>query len=337
MHAFEFLRGRKGNTPKPVYAVVGDDAYLRRECVGAIVRGALGSGDDEDDLALTRFSGDQAALADVLDELRLVPFLSPRRVVSIENADPFVTAHRKELEAYAERPAASGVLILMVKTWPATTRLAKLVNQVGVALDCKAPKENELGPWLVKLAADHEAVKLDPDAALLLVELVGAEVGLLAMELGKLATYVGERREITRADVGRMVGAGRVESIWRILDAATTGQAAEALDHLDRLLTSGEHPVALLAAITASLRKLHQAGELRAGGRELREACGAAGIPPFAVEQTRRQHAHLGRARVHELPNQLLQTDLNLKGSSGLEPRVVLEELLLRLARPRRD
>lgn len=335
MHAFEFLRKGTTGAAKPVYAVYGDDPYLRREAIEVIVKTALG--DDPDATAVTRLAGEHAELADVLDELRTLPFLSKRRLVVVENADPFITAHRAELEAYVERPSATGTLVLVPKTWPGNTRLAKAVAKVGEPVECKAPREADLPEWLIRLAKDHENVALEPDAARLLVELVGPEVGLLAGEVGKLATYVGKSAKIRRQDVARMVGAGRVETIWRVLDAATTGKAAAALDDLDRLLTSGEHPVGLLAAMSASLRKLHHAGMLRAARRDLGEACREAGIPPFAAEQTRKQHAHLGPRRVDGLPALLLRTDLDLKGGSSLDPRAVLERFLVTLAQPRQD
>ncbi|HEX8203296.1 MAG TPA: DNA polymerase III subunit delta, partial [Isosphaeraceae bacterium] len=311
-------------------------AYLRRETLQAIVRTVLGG--EADELAVSRFAGDQAPLADVLDEVRTLPFLAKRRVAIVEGADPFVTAHRKEIEGYVERPSASGVLVLAVKTWPANTKLAKGVDKVGLAIDCKAPSERELPHWLIGLARARCGVKLDPGAAGLIVELVGPEVGLLASEVEKLAVSVGDRKVIAREDVARMVGAGRVETIWKALDAATTGRWAEALDDLDRLIAAGEHPVGLLAAMTASLRKVHHAGVLRRARVEARQACREAGINyPGAIDATLRQHAHLGPTRVDRLPELLLRADLDLKGSSTLAPRVVLERLLLQLARPRQD
>jgi DNA polymerase-3 subunit delta len=332
----EFLRKAAG-APKPIYAVYGDDPYLRREAIGGIIRAALGP--DADEGAVTRLAGDHAELADVLDELRTLPFLARRRVVIVENADPFVTAHRAELERYAERPAATGTLVLAPKTWPSNTRLAKAVAKVGEAVECKAPRESELPEWLMRLAKESEGVALEADAARLLVELVGPEVGLLASEVSKLATYVGKAAKIRRQDVAKMVGAGRVETIWRVLEAATTGKAAAALDDLDRLLTSGEHPVGLLAAMSASLRKVHHAGALRKARRDLGDACREAGIPTFpaAMELTQRQHAHLGPRRVDGLPAMLLRTDIDLKGGSPLDSRVVLERFLVALAGPRED
>lgn len=337
MLAFEFLRDPSRPGAKPIYAVAGDDPFLRREVLTAIGRVALG--DEADDLAVARFAGESAGLADVLDEVRTLPFLARTRVAVVENADPFVTAHRKELEAYAEHPARSGVLVLAVKSWPGNTRLAKVVERTGLAIDCKTPSERELPGWLVELARSRHALRLADDAARLLVELVGPEVGLLASELDKLAVYVGERKTIQRDDVTTMVGAGRVEAIWSVLTAATTGRAGEALADLDRLIASGEAPVGLLAAMAFSLRKVYHAGHLRLNRVDPREACREAGIPPYpaAVDGTIHQHKHLGPGRVARLPATLLRADLDLKGSSQLTPRAVLERLLVELARPRRD
>ncbi len=334
MRALEWLRDPAGQPKKSVYVVYGDDVYLRREVSASIARSVLGA--EADELAVSRFEGNAASLADVMDELRTLPFFSRRRIVIVADADPFVTKNRKELESYVDAPSGAGVLVLMVKSWPATTNLARQVAAAGLPLDCNSPPEKELVPWLIHHASKQDAV-LETDAARLLLELVGGEVGLLAAEVEKLAVYVGEARRIRRADVSRMVEAGRIETVWKVLDAATTGHAADAIGDLDQLLAAGEFPVRVLAAFTASLLKTHHAGRLRACRMSLEEACRIAGIREFAIGNTRRQHAHLGPSRVDRIPAVLLKADLDLKGGSLLDPRVVLEELLIWLALPRTD
>ncbi len=202
----------------------GDDAYLRDESIRAIARLAVAGGDTE--MAVTRVAGDHAKLADVLDEVRTLPFLAKCRVVVVDNADPFVTAYRKELEAYAEKPSRSGVLVLSAKSWPGNTKLAKQVEKVGTSIECKTPDERDLPAWLIELAKTRAKAKLDDDAARLLVDLVGPEVGLLASEVDKLIVYVGDRAQIRREDVAKMVGSGRIEKIFAVVDAATTGARA---------------------------------------------------------------------------------------------------------------
>jgi DNA polymerase III subunit delta len=261
-------------------------------------------------------------------------------LVIVEEADPFVTKYRKDLEAYVEKPSASGILLLQVKQWTATTRLAKLVDKAGMAIDCAALRDKDTAKivsWLVQYARTRCDAQLETGAANLLVELAGIEVGILVAEVEKLAVYAGSARRIERGDVAKMVGAGRVETIWKALDAVTTGQAGEALVLLDNLLAAGEFPIPLLAAMSASLLKVHHAGRLRAARLNLDEACRIAGIPTFALEKTRKQHAHLGPRRVDRLPALLLRADLDIKGGTVVDPRVVLELLFVALSRPRTD
>src|SRR4051812_48240308 len=100
MNALDLLRQTNAPATVPVYAVFGADSYLVRESIRAIARAAFSDGDGES--AIVRLAGGQARLADVLDEIRTLPFFSRRRMVIVEEADTFVTKYRKELEAYAE-------------------------------------------------------------------------------------------------------------------------------------------------------------------------------------------------------------------------------------------
>jgi DNA polymerase-3 subunit delta len=266
-----------------------------------------------------------------------LPFFSSRRLVIVDEADTFVTKHRKDLEGYVSHPSQAGTLLLQVKQWPATTKLAQLVEKSGLAVNATTPRETDLVKWITQLARSRFDSHLAADAARLLVELVGPEPGLLATEVEKLTVYAGESRRIESDDIVALVGAGRVETIWKALDAATTGQPQVALEQFDHLLGAGEHPTAMLAAMSVSLLKIHHAGRLRAARLSLDEACRRAGIPPFAVDKTRKQHAHLGPHRVDQLPSLLLKADLDLKGGSSLDPRTIVETLLIRLGVPRVD
>jgi DNA polymerase-3 subunit delta len=335
INALEWLRDSGDQPFRPVYVVFGDDSYLIRESIRGVNRALFGDADR--DASISRFAGPVTPLANVLDEVSTLPFFSRRRLVIVEEADTFVTKHRKDLEAYVANPSDSGALLLQVKQWPANTILAQLVEKSGLAISASSPREKELITWLTQLAPARFDAQLAPDAARLLVELVGPEAGILAAEVEKLAVYAGEKGRIERSDIMKLVGAGRVETIWKTLDAATTGEAKTAIEHLDTLLAAGEQPTPMVAAMSASLLKIHHAGRLRAARINLDEACRIAGIPAFAVSKTGKQHAHLGPKRVDQLPAMLLKADLDLKGGSMLDPRSILEILLVQLTLPRTD
>jgi DNA polymerase III subunit delta len=277
----------------------------------------------------------------VLDELATVAmFGGVKRLVAVEQADDFVSRYRQQLEDYVQRPGRTGVLVLDLDSLPANTRLYKLIAAGGLGIDCSAPAEARLTKWLADWAKKRHNVQLSPDAADALVELVGAELGLLDQELAKLAISLGEAKRITPELVARYVGGWRAKTAWEMLDAALEGKLPEAMRQLDRLLASGEQPVGILAQISATLRRFAAATRLvlqsESAGRRilLTQALEQAGVKTFILHKAERQLRRLGRNRGAQLYKWLLEADLDLKGDSSLPPRLILERLILRLAAP---
>src|SRR5271155_2421634 len=111
MNALEWLSTTDKPPVRPVYAVYGDDSYLIRESIRAIAFN-LFPDDEERESAISRFAGPTSWLANVLDEVSTLPFFSRRRLVIVDDADPFVTKYRRELENYLENPCESSSLLL---------------------------------------------------------------------------------------------------------------------------------------------------------------------------------------------------------------------------------
>jgi DNA polymerase III subunit delta len=338
MDSLTFLERLPKAKPQPLYVLHGDEPFLKRQALAAVQRLVLGEGDPG--FALTTFPGDKASWGDVRDELETLPFLSPRRLVVVDNADPFVTRERARLEKFVAgldaRAKSTGVLVLDVASFPASTRLAKLVPDAS-SITCKAPASHLLPEWCVKWCAGRHGKQLAGPAARLLVDLVGPEMGQLDQELAKLAAYVGAAPGIGPEDVDKLVGQSRAETTWKIFDLIGAGRAGESLDYLGRLLDQGEDPLRLLGAFSMQLRRLAQAARLSGQGVALGEALERAGVPgyPAARRGAEQQMRHLGRRRLDQLYDWLLQTDLGLKGSSPRPPRTLLERFVVQLARPR--
>jgi DNA polymerase-3 subunit delta len=331
MDSLSFLGLASRTDPCSVYALTGDESFLKRQVLDALRTLVLGP--EGGDLGLTTVSGDAAIWASIHDELETLPFLSPRRLVVVDGADPFVTRERSRLEKYVAAPSRTGVLVLEVQSWPANTRLAKLLPDEAT-LDCKALPVGRLPQWCRSWCSARYGKDVAPAAAQLLVDLVGAQMGQLDQELTKLALYAGAAPRVEVADVDTLVGNSRAEKTWKIFDLIGAGQQSEALTLLDRFFEQGEDPFRLLGAFSHHLRGLARASRLVARGIPLTVALAQAGIPPFAVRGAEAQMRHLGRGRLDSLFDWLLQIDLGLKGSSQLPARTLLERLVVRLARP---
>jgi DNA polymerase-3 subunit delta len=330
MDSLAFLERADRLKPQPVYVLHGDEDFLKRQVLTALRGLVLGEGDTA--FGLSAHAGDKTSFAAVRDELETMPFLTPRRLVIIENGDAFVTQFRGQLEKYVAEPAATGVLALDVKTWPANTRLAKLLDS-NATIVCKTPAAFRLPAWCTQWAAACHGKQLSGDAAKLLVDLVGSEMGQLDQELAKLAIYVGTATRIESGDVDKLVGNSRAENMWKIFDALGAGNSAGALTILDRLFEQGEEPLRILGAFSMQLRRLAQAARWSQQGQPLLTALDRAGVPPFAQRGCEQQLRHLGRRRADRLYDWLLEADLGLKGSSQLPARTLLERLVVQLAR----
>ncbi len=337
--ALDYLAKPEKHPPRPVCAVFGDEAFLRRQVILGLR--TVVSGGDDGDFSLSTFDGRSAVLRDVLDELATVAmFGGGRRLAVVEEAGEFVSRYRAELEDYVARPSASGVLVLELDSLPSNTRLYKSIAAEGLLVDCGAPAPARLTKWLADWAKQRHGVQVPPAAGEMLIETIGPELGLLDQELAKLALLAGEDRKITPEMVGRSVGGWRAKTTWEMLDAALDGKVPEAMLQLDRLLASGEQPVGLLGQISASLRRFAAATRLvlqaEAAHRRpnLRNALEQAGVRSFVLQKAERQLRLLGRHRGAQLYRWLLQADLDLKGESTMPPRLILERLIVRLAAP---
>lgn len=333
MDSLQFLERIAKSEPQPIYVLFGDEDFLKREVLTAIRR--LIVGEDADSLAYSAVPGDRAVFAAVVDELFTLPFLCSRRLVVVEGADKFVTDSRQKLEKYVGAPAAKGTLVLVVKTWTATTRLAKLVP-AETTVECKALPAARLPEWCVRRAKTAHGKPIHSTAAQLLVDLIGGDMGLLDQELAKLASYAADAKEISRADVDRCVGRSRTEQVWNIFDALAAGQSATAFAMLTRLFEQGDDPMAILGAFSWRLRTLAMTHRGLQSGRSLSEALSEAKVPQFraAQEAAERQLRHLGERRLDQLYDLLIEVDQGMKGYSALPPRLLLERLLVRLAVP---
>jgi DNA polymerase III subunit delta len=326
MHAIDFLKQPPDPIP-PVVVLSGGQKYLKQSALALLRKHLI----DDDETSLTRFPGPDAQLQSVADELHTVSMWGDRRLVIVDNADEFVTAFRGGLEKFVDKPAKKSVLVLDVNTWQKTTRLYKQVLAKGLEIDCSDLKGSQLLKWIQDTVKDVYQQSISREAANLLIEFVGEELGLLDTELAKLASFVGASGKIDVSDVKAIVGGWRMETTWAMTDATRDNDLDLALKALDQLLTAGEPPMKLLGGITFVFRKFSQAAEY-SRSTQLDQALRQAGVFPAAVVPGQNYLRRLGRAKAERILQTLLAADSGLKGANSLPERLLLERLLLELA-----
>lgn len=331
VHASKLLKPSDKTEVPPVVAVAGDQRFLKVACLRELGRRVLG---EDDEFGPSRFPGESVDLKVVLDELATVSMWGGRRLAVVEDADAFVTSNRAALERYVAKPSKGGVLVLDVKSWPKNTKLAKAVAATGLELDCSELKGAELQKWLVETAKDEYGKSIERDAAALLGELAGPDLGMLDRELSKLADYVGDRKEISTAEVTALVGGWKAETTFKMLEHVRAGDLGAALVELDRLLRAGEAPQRILGGVLFVYRKLAAATEAARRGMPLPAAVRSAGVFPKDQAESVEYLKRIGSKAAGRFFEHLVEADAALRGYGKLPERIVLERLLIRLTGP---
>ena len=351
IHAFDALQA-KAPKPVPLIALFGDERFLQSLVIKRLVQQFCRSENQE--FGVSYLTGDSAAWIDVHDELAAKSLFGGGgpKVVVLQDADRFVKKYRDHLEDYLKKPAATGCLILVVSTWPSNTKLYKALDKSGLQIDCgppvvkrgrgKARDDQRICKWLSSWSRSQYEFELKPDAAQQLLETGDCDFGMLDQQLAKLSLFA-DGGSISAADVHQYIGGWRTQTVWQAVDAATEGNAGEAIRLLGQLLQSGEHPLALFGQLSWSLRRYGEVWEILAratrDGKRLgmQDAIKQAGFRAWggelAAAETRLKQ--LGRDRVRRILSWLVEVDLSLKGTHSHEKRarLALETLFTQMAR----
>lgn len=352
VHIFDFV-AQSGSVkiPAGVCPLFGGERFLQKLAINEI-RQAWGG--DDSDFTISQFEGPTVQWADIMDELSSKSLFDSgaAKAVIIDNADPFVKLHRDRLEDLVDKPPADGTLFLVVETWASNTKLYKRIEKGGLQIHCDAPiikrgrgkqrDDAKIIKWLISQGKSKYDFKLPETGASVLIELTECNFGRMDQELNKISLYANEAEELTPMAIRKIVGGWPTQTMWSAIDSALDGKAGHALDLLAQLFAAGEHPLAMFGQISWSLRRFAEAGELvtRDSRRKRRinmnDSLKAAGFKTWGNElQTAGGRLkQLGRKRVGELLDQLVEVDFALKRTHSREERgrLMLELLFTRMS-----
>ena len=325
-------RASKSAEPGGVVALVGPEPYLQRQALSDL---AADLGADAQ-----RFDADGATAdaGNVFDEARSVAMFGGRRLVVVRDADEFVTRHRAAVETFLESLAAGGtlggnVLVLRCGTLPKNTRVYKLVDKVGRIVVCEPPKTSDLPAWVARRGKEAHGVVVSREAANLLSDLIGADLGTLDNELAKLALQVGDGGTVAPDLISGGVAFRREQQMWTLTDALTAGRPSDALGIWRQLLATDNS--AEFRAVTwlalwldkadAALRLSRRGDKPFAIAKQLRV------WPAQNVDALLKTAAALGESGLAAAVDRLAEADYRIKTGLGSAERAV-EDFIVRTA-----
>ena len=258
------------------------------------------------------------------------------RLVVVDGVDAWKSADVKEIEAYLAAPAPATVLAFVGDGVKRDSALAKVVAGGGDVLVYDVTKK-QLPEWVGEQFARLGA-SADRDACRALVEAVGDDVGDLASEILKLATWANGE-PVTRAAVEQLA-VGRAETpifavtdAWGRRDVAGTLRAAESLLERSHRPRSGEL-IRLVASLVGHVGRVRKIARLLDEGVRPPEIAKRLKVHPFVAEKSAKQAGNFSADELARATVRLAELDAGAKGGSRLPPELQLERTLVEITRP---
>lgn len=234
-------------------------------------------------------AGEGKAAPDHEALLAAIPAMSlteSRRYLLVDGVDRW---RDRQLDAIAAALAGlpTDLTLVFISRAKAPTKLIKAVKSAGGEIhEFEAPKARDIPPALVA-EARRLGFSLEPAAARLLVERMGASQVRLRNELERLALWAGEGGSVGASDLDEMISDTSEAAVWGLSDALLERDPSRAIEIAERLVSQGENVTGLIYGLASRLRKAC------AAARQLEE-----GVPPKQVESSLGMHPYAARQLV---------------------------------------
>ena len=233
---------------KCIYLLMGEEPYYPELVCSAILKNCLQ--DWEKDFNETVCYGADVDADTVITAARRFPMMADRQLVVVKEAQQMKSL--EDLAVYAQNPLDSTVLVILMHGASADKRKAlyKAVLKTGVIVESNALRDYEMPQWIGAFYKER-GLSIHPEAAQLLAESAGTDLGKIAVETEKLLKNLPEgTKEIGVADVEKNVGVSRQFSVFELTKCLSYRQAAQALKIAAHI---GETPKFALPMVVAPL------------------------------------------------------------------------------------
>lgn len=287
------------------YLLYGEEDYLKRLYRDSLKNSVL---DGSDEMNYSYYEGKDIDLLQVREIADTLPFFSDYRLVILEDSGLFKSAN--DLADYLPEMPETTVMVFVEKEIDKRNRLYKYVVKEGLAVEMKAMNSRDMKLWLSSELRQAEK-QMRENTIEYLLSLIDNSMINVQNELEKLIAYVGDRSEITKADVDEIASVQVTGQIFQMMDAVASGDKEQTMRLYHDLLEIRESPMSILYLLSRHFNILLQLKDV--GNQSKGEMAKAVGVPPFAVGRYLNQARQFKRAELREMLEHCIETEYLFK------------------------
>ncbi len=226
-------------------------------------------------------------------------------------------------------PELTLVLIARAK---APAKLSRAVKSAqGEIHEFEAPKARDLPRTLVA-DAERLGFRLEPAAARMLVDRMGANPPRLQRELERLALWAGAGGSVSAADLDAMIADTSEAAVWALSDALLERDAGKALRIGEQLISQGENVTGLIYGLASRLRKACTAVAQLESGTPPKQVESGLGMHPYAAKQLVGRLRHTNSDELREATIALADLEVWCRGGADYGDDLALTLALKKMA-----
>lgn len=321
----------------PVYLIFGDDSYLKNYYKDTLAKKSY---DGDQFFNLQKFEGD-CDLQEVFDAVNQFPMMAERKCVTLSDFD-FEHAAKSDFDRLLELISCANdtcVLIICFDTVDFDAKRGakekKILAAVEKAGGTIAEVNHRTITALVKMLSDgakKRGCNFGEIAARYLIEISGNDLSTLQNELNKLCAFVGSgdiSKEIVEQIAVKSIDASVYEYVKQIL----CSNVSAALTMLDDMFFMRIEPMIILSTAASSYVDIYRAYTANIKGVSKADIAADFKYPKnklFLIDRATQNLKSFNSTKLRLSLAAIADADKALK-SFGAEPRVVLEQLTVKL------
>lgn len=319
------------------YLLEGEDEYRKLTALHDLRKGALG--DDFQDLNHAILHN--PTVDEVIAACETMPFLADRRLVEVWDFAPL--QKKKGKESAAAKGDGAARLKDYLPRIPSTTLLIFFLRGMGQklsgiyqALDSRgavvlyAPLQGDaLTRWIMG-ECNAQGITCTQAVAENLAFTAGSDTGILHSEIAKLAAYLGERIDLTTADIAAITTPSAESQVFHMVDAVVAGKRQRALQIMAGLLSAGEKRTMILALLLRQYRLMQHLKIMLYEKQSMDTIRSRMGLPDFLLRRLQQQAGRLSGGQVKRGVHACLDAEYAFK-SGRISEESALESVVIKL------
>lgn len=302
---------KSGNLGK-LYHFEGEESFLIDNCLALLYKKVV----DEQmaDFNYFVFTDRNLSLQAASDAIEAYPVLADKKLIVFKNAGLFSSADKDGFaQLFSNVPDYACVIVC--ESGDKRSKLYKFLSANGENVLFNFLGRSDLKSLITSKLSKSGKSMSDNDVAYI-IETCGPEMNKIKIELEKLISYTGEKTEISRKDIDKLIVPPLSDRVFEMADAIVSKNGSAAFSVLSDLKALRESPVKILSIIAGTFTDMYRACLLNKADMSYNDKLDAMKLPPnrrFVAEKLLRKASSVDADFVRKTISLLRKADDDIK------------------------